>query len=173
MPAAGAETLAACDPVPARYDDRLRRGGRGVGHHAARRIDPDRARHLVRHAGGVGRKNAALVDHPGGAGIRFAKLLDHLDIGGQVDLGTAQGAWQRHMEHPGVRQGLEERPWELTLGLDRRGVGLNLGANVRATSSSDAVVVPGIGLLFQSDGDTRHIDDTAMGARVIAGARAG
>jgi hypothetical protein len=31
------------------------------------------------------------------------------------------------MEHPGVRQRLEERPGELTLGLDLIGVGSDLG----------------------------------------------
>jgi hypothetical protein len=72
----------------------------------------------VRHAGGVGRKDAALVDHPGGAGIGFAKLLDDLNIGREIDLGTAQGARQRHMEQAGVRQGLEQRSWKLALGFN-------------------------------------------------------
>ena len=104
MPAARAEALAARDPVPTRDDDCLCRRGGGVGHHTTWRVDPDRPCELVRHARGVGRKDAALVDHPGGAGICFPELLDHLNIGGQVDLGTAQGAWKRHMEHPGVCQ---------------------------------------------------------------------
>ena len=122
--------LKPCSPVtrypPGTTTACARRGG-GVGDDAARRIDPDRARHLGRHPGRIGRKDAALVDHPGGAGVCFAELLDHLNISREVEFRTAQSAWQRQMEHAGVRQGFEERPWEFPRGLDLLGVGADLG----------------------------------------------
>ena len=103
MPAARAEALLARDPVPTWDYDRLsaRDGG---GDDAARRIDPDGARDLGRHAGRVGRKDGSLVDRPGGAGVCLPEFLDHLNIGGEVELRAAQSAWQRQMKHPCVRQ---------------------------------------------------------------------
>src|SRR5204863_597153 len=100
VPAAGTETLLACDPVPTRDHDRLRARGRGVGDDATRRVDPDGARHLVWHPGRVGRKDTTLVNDPGGAGVRLPDLLDHLNTGGQVEFRTAQGAGQGQMEQP-------------------------------------------------------------------------
>src|SRR5881628_599060 len=118
MPATRAEALAAGDPVAARDADRRSARGRTVGDDAARRVDPDRASDVARHSCRVGREDGALVDRPGGARVRLAELLDHLDVGRQVELGAAEGAWQRQVEQPGVRQRLEERPRELPCGLD-------------------------------------------------------
>src|SRR5437016_9935232 len=118
MPATRAEALAAGDPVAARDDDRRGARGRTVSDDAARRVDPDRASDVARHSCRVGREDGALVDRPGGARVRLAELLDHLDVGRQVELGAAEGAWQRQVEQPGVRQRLEERPREFPCGLD-------------------------------------------------------
>src|SRR3989449_432628 len=126
MPATRAEALAAGDPVAARDDDRRGARGRTVGDDAARRVDPDRASDVARHSCRVGREDGALVDRPGGARVRLAELLDHLDVGRQVELGAAEGAWQRKVEQPGVRQRLEERPRELACGLDLIGAGPDL-----------------------------------------------
>src|SRR5262245_25036383 len=76
MPAARAEPLLARDPEPARNHDRFGSWGWGVRDHAARRVDPDRARDLRRHPRRVGRKDAALVDHPGSAGVCLPEFLD-------------------------------------------------------------------------------------------------
>ncbi len=127
MPAAGAEALFASDPEATRDYHRLRTRARRIGHDAARRVDPDQARHIAWHACRIGRKDATLIDHPGGTGIRLAEFLDHLNIGGQVNFGTAQGAWQCQMEQPGVRQRLEERTREFPRGLDLIGAGTDLG----------------------------------------------
>src|SRR5438034_4789026 len=126
MPATRAEALAAGDPVAARDDDRRGARGRTVSDDAARRVDPDRASDVARHSCRVGCEDGALVDRPGGARVRLAELLDHLDVGRQVELGAAEGAWQRQVEQPGVRQRLEERPRELPCGLDLVGAGPDL-----------------------------------------------
>src|SRR2546429_1404546 len=126
MPAPRAEALAAGDPVAARDDDRRGARGRTVGDDAARRVDPDRASDVARHSCRVGREDGALVDRPGRARVRLAELLDHLDVGRQVERGAPEGARQREVEQPGVRQRLEERPRELACGLDLIGAGPDL-----------------------------------------------
>ena len=125
--AAGAEALPSGDAIAARHHHRLGGRGRRVGHHRARRIDPDLARHLARHARGVGRVDRALVHAPAGARVGLAELLDHLGVGRQVDLAAADGAGHRHVKDAGVGQRLEQRPRQLALGLDLVGAGADLG----------------------------------------------
>src|SRR5207247_139936 len=120
---AGAEALATRDPVAARHHNRLGGWGGRVCDDAPRRVDPDRASHIARHPGRVGGKDRALIDRPAGAGVGLPELLDHLNVGRQVELRAAQGAWKGQMEQPGVGQRLEERPRELTRCLDRVGGG--------------------------------------------------
>ena len=125
--AAGAEALAARHAIPAGHHDGGRGGGRRVGDDGARRVDPDRPGDVARHARRVRRVDRALVDAPAGAGVGLAQLLDHLDVGRQVELGAADRARHREMEHPGVGQRLEQRPRQLALGLGLVGAGLDLG----------------------------------------------
>ena len=127
---AGAEALAPGDLVAALDGDGGGSGGRGVGDDAARRLDPDLAGEGRRDADGVGRPDAALVDAPGGAGVGLAKLLGDLDVGGEVELGAAELAWDQHVEQPGVRKLLEERPGQLTRLLDLRGGMANRGGEL-------------------------------------------
>ena len=128
MPAARAETLAARDSVPAWHHDRLSGRGRGVGHHAARRIDPDRARHLVWHPGRIGGKDAALVDHPGGAGVCFAEFLDHLNIRRQVESQGSPGSVAvRDETCPASARASKRGRGSSRVGLDLLSVGVDLG----------------------------------------------
>ena len=123
--AAGTEALVAGHAVSTGYHDCLCRRRRRVGDDAARRVDPDRARHLTRHAGRKGRKDATLVDNPAGAGVGLAEFFDDLDVSRQVEFRAPQGARQGHVEQPGVRQCLEERARQLPVGVDLVGAGAN------------------------------------------------
>ena len=128
--AARAEALAAGDAEATGYDDGRGRGGGGVGDDGARRVDPDRAGDGVRHARGVRGVDRALVDRPRRARVGLAELLDDLHIGRQVELGAAEGARDRHVVEPGVRERLEERARQLALRLDLVGGGADLGGEL-------------------------------------------
>jgi hypothetical protein len=123
MPATRAESLAAGDPVPPRHHDCLSCRKRRVRDDAAWRVDPDQARDVMRHPRRVGCEDRTLIDDPAGAGVGFTDLLEHLRVGGQIDLGPAQGPWKRQLEQAGVGQRLKERPRQLPLGLDLIGAG--------------------------------------------------
>src|SRR4030095_5200195 len=112
------ESLAAGDAVPARHHDCLSCRKRRVRDDAARRIDPDQASDVTRHPCSIGRENRALIDDPAGASVGFADLLEHLDIGRQIDLRAAEGAWKRQLEQAGVGQRFEERARQLSIRLD-------------------------------------------------------
>jgi hypothetical protein len=85
------------------------------------------ARDLCRHPRRVGGEHAALVDDPGRAGVGLAELFDHLDVGGQVELGTAERAGEDHVKQAGVGQCGEQRFGQLTFGLGLVSRGADLG----------------------------------------------
>src|SRR4029434_9952722 len=86
MPATGAESLAAGDPVSARHYDCLSCRKRCVRDDAAWRVDPDQTSDVTRHARSISREDRALIDDPAGAVIGFPDLLEHLHVCRQVHM---------------------------------------------------------------------------------------